>query len=96
MKFFRKTLLPFAVLALAAFLSILAIAGFHHHNDQLESHNDCSICAWQISGSQAVSAPAPPMLFHTLVFVFISTFLPLYFSTVFFSSPGRSPPTNLL
>ncbi|HJT24252.1 MAG TPA: hypothetical protein VJ873_06725 [bacterium] len=75
--------------------SVLAMETAHHH-DRLENSDHCALCVWQQGGSQAVSAPAPPMLFKTLVFAFLFTFCLFYYSPVSFSPSGRSPPQNLL
>lgn len=98
MKFFRNNLFPFTAFAFAAFLSVLAIEGFHHHDDGLEGHDDCSICAWQATGSQAPSTPAPPVLFQALLlFLAIFIFIPSVPSSfVSFSASGRAPPSILL
>lgn len=96
MKFFRKNLFSFTVFAFLAFVSILAIEGAHHH-DNLEAHNNCSLCAWQNTGSSAPSTPTPPSLFHSPVFIALFTFTPsVYPSFVSFSTSGRAPPQNLL
>jgi hypothetical protein len=96
MKFFRKNLFPFMTVAFLAFVSVLAIEAAHHH-DNLESHSDCSLCAWQMMGSSAPSTPTPPVLFHALFLTAFFTFTPFVFSSVvsFFTS-GRAPPQNLL
>ena len=98
MNFFRKNFFPFTALAFAAFFSVLAIEGFHHHDDGLEGHDDCSICAWQATGSQAPSTPVPPLLFHALfLFIALFIFIPSAPSSfVSFSTSGRSPPFILL
>lgn len=98
MNFFRKNLFPFTAFAFATFLSVLAIEGFHHHDDGLEGHDDCSICSWQVNGSQAPSTPAPPLLFQALLlFIALFIFTPSPPSTfVSFSTSGRAPPSILL
>lgn len=98
MNFLRKNLFPFTAFAFATFLSVLVIEGFHHHDDGLEGHDDCSICSWQVSGSQAPSTPAPPPLFHALA-LFVALFifvLSAPTSFVSFSTSGRAPPSILL
>ena len=96
MKFFRKNLFLFATVAFLSFVSVLAAEGAHHH-DNLESHNDCSMCAWQSTGSSAPSIPVSPLVFFSLVFVFLFVFRPSVISSfVSFSNSGRAPPTILL
>jgi hypothetical protein len=96
MKFFRKCLFSFATVAFLAFVSILAIESAHHH-DNFESHNDCSLCAWQLTGSSAPSTPTTPILFHALIFVSLVIFTPLFISLFqSFPSLSRAPPKNLL
>jgi hypothetical protein len=96
MSFCRKYFFLFTALALLAFVSVLVIEGAHHH-DNLESHNDCSLCAWQQTGSQAQSTPTPPPLLSMLLLVFFFTSTP-FFIPIFKSFPslGRAPPQNLL
>lgn len=96
MKFFRKNLFSLTAFAFLSFFSVLAIEGAHHH-DSLESHDDCSICAWQATGSQASSTPASPtLLFYALILPFFFTLVIFHFSPFFLSPSGRSPPKNLL
>ncbi len=96
MKFFRKYLFSFAAVAFLALVSVLVIEGAHHH-DNLESHDDCSICSWQATGSSAPSTPIPPLLFHALLFVALFTFTSFFTSTTkSFSALGRAPPSILL
>ncbi len=81
-----------------AFLSVLAAEAFHHHDDGPENHDDCSLCSWQLTTSQAPSAPAPPVLgyFVSLFFIVVS-FTPLFVPAVVSSlNSGRSPPSILL
>lgn len=87
----RKHLLSLAILSFLAFFSVLVVEGPHHHGN-LESKDDCSVCSWQQTGSQAPSAPTPPQLFQALLFAVLFTFSPVYFSTFFISPSGRSPP----
>jgi hypothetical protein len=97
MKFFRKNLFSISAFVFMAFFSILAIEGAHHHDNTLESHDDCSICSWQATGSQAPSTPVPPVIPQPLLFVFFLFFTPSFVSSFnSFPSPGRSPPKNLL
>ncbi|HTC20138.1 MAG TPA: DUF2946 family protein [bacterium] len=96
MKFFRKYLFSFATFAFLAFVSVLAIEGAHHH-DNLENHDDCSLCAWQMTGSSAPYTPTPPLLFHAVIFITLFVFTPFAFSSfVSFSTSGRAPPSILL
>jgi hypothetical protein len=96
MKFFRKNLFTFATVAFLSFISVLAVEGSHHH-DNLESHNNCSFCAWQVTGSSAASVPTPPLLPDVLVFIALFTFAPFFVSAFkSFPSLGRAPPPNLL
>jgi hypothetical protein len=76
---------------LTVFLAVLAAETTHHHG-KLEDNDNCSVCAWQMTGSQAVAAPAPPvllpvMLISTLFFFFSCL---QYFHLV--QTRGRSPP----
>ncbi|HUO58364.1 MAG TPA: hypothetical protein VMV05_09355 [bacterium] len=97
MRFFRKNLFSFVTFSLLAFFLVLAMEASHHH-DNLEGHDDCSLCAWQLTGSNAPSAPKPPTLFHSPVFVSLVVFTPLLFVSSFesFPSVGRAPPSILL
>jgi hypothetical protein len=96
MNFFRKNLLGLAIAASLAFVSVSAVQAFHHH-DRLESRDDCSLCVWQQTGSQASSTPLPPvLLFDALVAVLILAAASFYRSFVSFSPLGRAPPHNLL
>lgn len=76
---------------LAVFISLLAVETAHHHG-ALEDNDNCSMCAWQMTGSQAVAAPAPPVLVPVML---ISTLF-FFFSCLQFFQPiqsrGRSPP----
>ncbi len=98
MKFFRKNLFPFAAFMFVAFLSILAAEAFHHHDDGVEDHDDCPLCSWQLTTSQAPSAPAPPVLgYFVSVFYIVVALTPFFVPAVV--SPlnsGRSPPSILL
>lgn len=96
MKFIRKNLFPFAAAAFLSFVSVLVIEGAHHH-DNLEGQDDCSICAWQATGSSAPSVPIPPLLFHSLVIASLFIFTPFFVSSFkSFPSLGRAPPSILL
>lgn len=95
MRFFKKHLTLIALVVLPILFSILAMEAAHHH-DRLEANDHCALCVWQQTGSQAVSAPAPPVLYQALVFTFLFTFKPFYFSPISLSPSGRSPPSNLL
>ncbi|HVZ80609.1 MAG TPA: hypothetical protein VHE12_07400 [bacterium] len=83
--------------SLLALFLVLAMEAFHHHDD-LESHDDCPLCAWQLTASNAASTPKLPTLFHSLFFVSVVVFTPLSFvpSIVSFPSVGRAPPSILL
>jgi len=96
-KLFRKNLFSFVMFSLLAFFCVLAMEAFHHHDD-LESRDDCALCAWQLTGSTAPSLPKPPTLFHSPLFVSIAVFTPLLFVSSFesFPSTGRAPPSILL
>lgn len=97
MGLFKKKISIFlACSALAAFLAILTIETFHHH-ESLEGSDDCTICSWQVTGSQAPSTPAPPPpLIPILLVSLVFFFQPFVFSFHFISPSGRSPPKNLL
>ena len=96
MKAVRRYLIPLAILIGLSFCSVLIIEGSHHH-ENMESHEDCSLCSWQSMGSQAPSAPTPPALpFYVLILPFFFTFTLLRFSRFSLSTPGRSPPAILL
>jgi hypothetical protein len=96
MKSIRKNLFSLATVAFFAFVSVLAIEGSHHH-DNIEGRDDCSLCAWQSTGSQAPSTPTPPLLFHSLVFASLFAIKPSYVSSFkSFPSLGRAPPSILL
>lgn len=96
MKAIRRYLIPLAVLIGLSFFSVLILEGSHHHQN-LESHQDCSLCSWQNTGSQAPSTNIPTILFFFSLFgfLFISTpkFVPSFVS---FQPSGRAPPSNLL
>lgn len=96
MRFLQKRLPFIASVVLVFLLAILAVEAAHHHDDTLEGHDNCSICAWQVTGSQAVATPAPPVLFQAMLLVFVFSFTPFYVSRIFSSPSGRSPPQNLL
>ncbi len=77
---------------LALFLSVLAMETSHHHG-QLEDNDNCSMCAWQMTGSHAVASPTPPVLIP-VVFVSLLFFLTYPFQSFQQIQPrGRSPPT---
>jgi|GEM_PF-1332660 len=88
----RKKLVPFiSTVLLAIFLSVLAVETSHHHG-QLEENDNCSMCAWVMTGSQAVTAPAPPVLIPVILvsLLFFYSFFVQFFPLI--QSRGRSPP----
>lgn len=96
MKVVRRYLFPLAVLIGLSFFSVLAVEGAHHH-ENFENQQDCSLCSWHHTGSQAPSTPVSPTLpFYVSVFLFLFTFQLFYFSPICLSIPGRSPPSILL
>lgn len=84
-----------ALVVLLVFLASLFVGNLHHHQS-LENHNDCSVCAWQSTGSQASSIPTVPLLFSALIFVCFFTFSLFHLSLFSISPSGRSPPLVLL
>ena len=96
MKWFRKNLFLPTILVFSAFILVLVIESSHHHQD-LESHDDCSICAWQATGSHAPNTPASPSFSMQFLILSLGFTLPLfYFSRFSPAVPGRSPPYILL
>jgi len=95
MRSLRKHSALISLFVLPFLFSILAVEAAHHH-DRLESSDHCALCVWQHNDSQAVSAPAPPVLFPVMVLAFLFAFKPFYLSLLFISPSGRSPPQNLL
>jgi hypothetical protein len=88
----RKSLFFIAILSLLSFGSVLAAEAFHHHGD-LEDHDNCSMCSFKATGSQAHSLPAfTPILVPLFLFFFLEVFQPLFTSHIFISPSGRSPP----
>jgi hypothetical protein len=76
---------------LAVFLSLLAVETSHHHG-KMEDNDNCSMCAWQMTGSQGVAAPASPVLMPVLLVMTLFFFFPClqFFKQI--QSRGRSPP----
>ena len=94
MSLLRKNLFPISLLAVMALLTLLIAEGAHHHG-ALEDNDDCSVCSWQMTGSQSPSTPLPPLLFPTLLFFILYFFLPTFVSYNFITPSGRDPPQNL-
>jgi hypothetical protein len=92
----RKHLSPLATFVFLAFVSILAVEEAHHHGD-LEDHDDCPLCAWQLTTSQAPTTPTPPLILYRLILLFILPFIttPFFYSVVSHTTSGLSPPFNL-
>ena len=76
---------------LAVLLSLLAVETSHHH-EKLKDNDHCSVCAWQLTGSQGVTAPAPPVLLPVLLVLTLFFFFPLLQVFKLIQSRGRSPP----
>jgi hypothetical protein len=76
---------------LAVFISLLAVETSHHHG-ALEDNDNCSMCAWQMTGSQAIAAPTPPVLLPLILVTALFFFFPClqFFKQI--QSRGRSPP----
>jgi hypothetical protein len=89
---FREFSFTLALLCLSTFTPILVAEGFHHHAD-LKTHDDCSLCNWQQNNSQAPSSPLPPVLFFTFLVFRLFVSQPVFFSYLFISPFGRSPPS---
>jgi hypothetical protein len=97
MGFTKKHPALISLFVLPFLLTVLVAEAAHHHDNGLEGHNDCSICAFQATGSQAPSTPVPPALIQILLLVSLFTFTPTFISSVkSFPSLGRAPPQNLL
>ena len=95
MSSFRKHLLPLAAMVFLAFSSVLIAEGSHHHWNW-ESKDDCSVCSWQQTGSQASSLPTAPALFPILLVFLLLVSESFFFSFNSISPRGRSPPAILL
>ncbi len=80
-----------SAILMAVFLTVLGMETSHHHGD-LEENDNCAMCAWVMTGSLAVTAPAAPVLIPVILvsmLFFLSFFIP-FFPLV--QSRGRSPP----
>jgi hypothetical protein len=96
LSFSRKNLFPISILAITALLTLLVAEGAHHHG-ALEDNDGCSVCSWQMTGSQAPSTPLAPVLLPTILFFCVLYFfIPTFVSFNFISPTGRGPPQNLL
>ena len=95
MRSLRGKLFPLILTILSAFVVVLILEGAHHHG-ALENSQDCSVCGWQQTGSQAPNTPVPPILSFTPAFSLLFTLILFHFSYISFPSLGRSPPLNLL
>ncbi len=96
MGYFRKHLFSLAFVVLAAFLAVLTAESFHHHERAGTKEQDCSLCSWQLTSSNATATPVPFFFFYPLLAVFLFTFKPLTLASVSIAPSGRSPPQNLL
>ena len=92
MALIRKNLFSAALLVFLAFGSVVALEAFHHHGN-LEDHDDCSICSFQATGSQAPSPTVlTPVLVPLFLFFVLEIFQPFFVSHIFIAPSGRSPP----
>ena len=96
MRLLRKHLFPISFLVVMALFTLFITEGAHHHG-ALEDNDGCAVCSWQMTGSQAPSAPVPPVMLPLFLFIFTLFFRPSFFQSFVFIFPsGRSPPKNLL
>ena len=67
-----------SAILMAVFLTVLGMETSHHHGD-LEENDNCAMCAWVMTGSLAVTAPAAPVLIPVILvsmLFFLSFFIP--------------------
>jgi hypothetical protein len=95
MKLFRKYLFLTAVVVLASFASVLAAECVHHHDD-FKDRDQCALCNWVRTVSQADLVPLAPTFVPVLLFFELFIFISFFNSFSLISPCGRSPPTNLL
>jgi hypothetical protein len=80
-----------SVVLISVFLSLLAVETSHHHG-QLEENDNCSVCAWQATGSPDITAPVPPVLSPVLLVTVLFVFWNFFSFCSPIPSRGRSPP----